>query len=131
MLTADAFGVLPRSAVFPLIRRCITSCPDTRRGLPAPSAACRAAGDPRPAGSALHARHPTVYAKMLGERIAKTGAKCWLVQYWLVRRCLAPVSWKLRIRVRWCARLMDVLQRWRRASSIRSQHTASLPGCAE
>ena len=24
-------------------------------------------------------RHPTVYAKMLGERIAKTGAKCWLV----------------------------------------------------
>jgi phosphoenolpyruvate carboxykinase (ATP) len=25
------------------------------------------------------ARHPSVYAKLLGEKIAKNGAKCWLV----------------------------------------------------
>jgi phosphoenolpyruvate carboxykinase (ATP) len=30
-------------------------------------------------GAPFMPRHPSVYAKMLGERIEKTGAKCWLV----------------------------------------------------
>mgnify|MGYP002713071990 FL=1 len=30
-------------------------------------------------GAPFMPRHPSVYAKMLGEKMAKTGAKCWLV----------------------------------------------------
>jgi phosphoenolpyruvate carboxykinase (ATP) len=30
-------------------------------------------------GAPFMPRHPTVYAKLLGERIARHGAKCWLV----------------------------------------------------
>ena len=30
-------------------------------------------------GAPFMPRHPTVYAKMLGEKMAKTGARCWLV----------------------------------------------------
>lgn len=38
MLAADAFGVLPRSQSSRRRRRCITSCPATRRRSPAPNA---------------------------------------------------------------------------------------------
>jgi phosphoenolpyruvate carboxykinase (ATP) len=82
MLTADAFGVLPpiskltaEQAMYHFLSGYTARVAGTEKGL---------GNEPQATfstcfGAPFMARHPTVYAKMLGERIAKHGAKCWLV----------------------------------------------------
>ncbi|MSP51600.1 MAG: phosphoenolpyruvate carboxykinase [Alphaproteobacteria bacterium] len=82
MLTADAFGVLPpiaqlsaAQAMYHFLSGYTAKVAGTEKGL---------AKEPQATfstcfGAPFMPRHPTVYAKMLGERIARHGAKCWLV----------------------------------------------------
>jgi len=82
MLTADAFGVLPPiaqlsadQAMYHFLSGYTAKVAGTEKGL---------AKEPQATfstcfGAPFMPRHPTVYAKMLGERIARHGAKCWLV----------------------------------------------------
>ncbi len=81
MLTADAFGVLPPisrlsadQAMYHFLSGYTARVAGTERGLTEPQATFSTCF-----GAPFMPRHPAVYAKMLGERIAKTGAKCWLV----------------------------------------------------
>jgi phosphoenolpyruvate carboxykinase (ATP) len=82
MLTADAFGVLPpisqltpEQAMYHFLSGYTAKVAGTERGLgnepEATFSTCF--------GAVFLPRHPTVYAKLLGERMAKHGAKCWLV----------------------------------------------------
>ncbi|MEE2689729.1 MAG: phosphoenolpyruvate carboxykinase [Pseudomonadota bacterium] len=81
MLTADAFGVLPPisrlsadQAMYHFLSGYTARVAGTERGLTEPQATFSTCF-----GAPFMPRHPAVYAKMLGERIAKTDAKCWLV----------------------------------------------------
>ncbi|MGB0552010.1 MAG: phosphoenolpyruvate carboxykinase [Alphaproteobacteria bacterium] len=81
MLTADAFGVLPPisrlsadQAMYHFLSGYTARVGGTERGLTEPQATFSTCF-----GAPFMPRHPSVYARMLGERIAKTGAKCWLV----------------------------------------------------
>ena len=82
MLTADAFGVLPplsrltpEQAMYHFLSGYTARLAGTERGM----------GDEPEAtfstcfGAPFLPRHPTVYAGLLGEKIARHGAKCWLV----------------------------------------------------
>jgi phosphoenolpyruvate carboxykinase (ATP) len=82
MLTADAFGVLPpisrltpAQAMYHFLSGYTARVAGTERGLgnepQATFSACF--------GAPFMPRHPTIYARLLGERIAKHGAACWLV----------------------------------------------------
>ncbi len=82
MLTADAFGVLPpisrltpEQAMYHFLSGYTARLAGTERGLgnepEATFSTCF--------GAPFLPRHPTVYAKLLGEKIARHGAKCWLV----------------------------------------------------
>jgi len=80
-LTADAFGVLPpiarltpRQAMYHFLSGYTAKVAGTERGVTEPSATFSACF-----GAPFLPRHPGVYAKMLGEKIAKHGAKVWLV----------------------------------------------------
>jgi len=82
MLTADAFGVLPpisrlspEQAMYHFLSGYTARVAGTEKGL---------GNEPQATfstcfGAPFMPRHPTVYAKMLGERIAKNKVKCWLV----------------------------------------------------
>ena len=81
MLTADAFGVLPPisrltadQAMYHFLSGYTARVAGTERGVTEPQATFSSCF-----GAPFMPRHPSVYAKLLGERIAKTGAKCWLV----------------------------------------------------
>ncbi len=81
MLTADAFGVLPpisrlspAQAMYHFLSGYTARVAGTEKGLTEPQATFSTCF-----GAPFMPRHPSVYAKMLGERIAKTGARCWLV----------------------------------------------------
>jgi phosphoenolpyruvate carboxykinase (ATP) len=81
MLTADAFGVLPPisrlsadQAMYHFLSGYTARVAGTERGVTEPQATFSTCF-----GAPFMPRHPSVYAKMLGERIAKTGARCWLV----------------------------------------------------
>jgi len=81
MLTADAFGILPplarltsAQAMFHFLSGYTAKVAGTERGVTEPRAAFSACF-----GAPFMARHPTVYAKMLGEKIAQHGVRCWLV----------------------------------------------------
>src|SRR6202000_778511 len=50
------------------------ACPGTERGAPEPQATFSTCF-----GAPFMPRHPTVYAKMLGEKMARHNVKCWLV----------------------------------------------------
>ncbi|MDB5359140.1 MAG: pckA [Rhodospirillales bacterium] len=82
MLTADAFGVLPpisrltpEQAMYHFLSGYTARVAGTEKGL---------GNEPQATfstcfGAPFMPRHPTVYAKMLGERIARNKVKCWLV----------------------------------------------------
>jgi phosphoenolpyruvate carboxykinase (ATP) len=81
MLTADAFGVLPPisrlsadQAMYHFLSGYTARVAGTEKGVTEPQATFSTCF-----GAPFMPRHPSVYAKMLGERIEKTGAKCWLV----------------------------------------------------
>ncbi len=82
MLTADAFGVLPpiakltaEQAMYHFLSGYTARVAGTEKGMGnAPQATFSTCF-----GAPFMPRHPAVYAKMLGERIARHGAQCWLV----------------------------------------------------
>jgi phosphoenolpyruvate carboxykinase (ATP) len=82
MLTADAFGVLPpiarltpEQAMYHFLSGYTARVAGTEKGLGnAPQATFSTCF-----GAPFMPRHPSVYAKMLGERITQHKAQCWLV----------------------------------------------------
>jgi len=80
-LTADAFGVLPpiarlspEQAMYHFLSGYTAKVAGTERGVTEPTATFSSCF-----GAPFLPRHPGVYAKMLGEKIARHGAKVWLV----------------------------------------------------
>ncbi len=81
MLTADAFGVLPplsrltpEQAMYHFLSGYTAKVAGTEQGVTEPAATFSACF-----GAPFMVHHPTVYAKLLGERIAEHGVTCWLV----------------------------------------------------
>ncbi len=81
MLTCDAFGVLPplarltpEQAMYHFISGYTAKVAGTERGVTEPTAVFSACF-----GAPFMPRHPQVYAKILGEKIAKHEVDCWLV----------------------------------------------------
>ncbi len=82
MLTADAFGVLPpiseltpEQAMYHFLSGYTARVAGTEKGLGSePSATFSTCF-----GAPFMPRHPSTYARMLGDKMAKTGAKCWLI----------------------------------------------------
>jgi phosphoenolpyruvate carboxykinase (ATP) len=80
-LTADAFGVLPpialltpEQAMYHFLSGYTAKVAGTERGVTEPSATFSACF-----GAPFLPRHPGVYARLLGEKVAKHGARVWLV----------------------------------------------------
>ena len=80
-LTADAFGVMPpiarltaEQAMYHFLSGYTAKVAGTEHDVTEPSATFSACF-----GAPFLPRHPSVYARMLGERIAKHGSKVWLV----------------------------------------------------
>jgi phosphoenolpyruvate carboxykinase (ATP) len=80
-LAADAFGVMPPlarltadQAMYYFLSGYTAKVAGTERGVTEPSATFSACF-----GAPFLPLHPAVYAKMLGERIARHGARVWLV----------------------------------------------------
>ncbi len=81
MLTADAFGVLPpvskltpEQAMFHFLSGYTAKVAGTERGVTEPQATFSACF-----GAPFMALHPTVYARLLGEKIKKHQVNCWLI----------------------------------------------------
>ena len=81
MLTADAFGVLPpisklttAQAMYHFISGYTAKVAGTEKGVTEPKATFSTCF-----GAPFMVWHPTVYAKLLGEKIKKHKANCWLV----------------------------------------------------
>ncbi len=81
MLTADAFGVLPPisqltpdQAMYHFLSGYTSRVAGTEKGVTEPQATFSTCF-----GAPFMPRHPTVYAKMLGEKMARQNVKCWLV----------------------------------------------------
>ena len=82
MLTADAFGVLPpiskltpEQAMYHFLSGYTAKVAGTERGMTSGAEATFSTCF----GAPFLPRHPTVYARLLGEKIARHGANCWLV----------------------------------------------------
>lgn len=80
-LTADAFGVLPpiarltpEQAMYHFLSGYTAKVAGTERGVKEPQATFSTCF-----GGPFMVHHPTVYAKLLGDKINKYGAYCWLV----------------------------------------------------
>src|SRR6202008_2088920 len=81
MLTADAFGVLPpvarlspEQAMYHFLSGYTAKVAGTERGITEPQATFSTCF-----GAPFMVLHPGVYAKMLGEKMARQNVKCWLV----------------------------------------------------
>jgi len=81
MLTADAFGVLPPiskltadQAMYHFLSGYTARVAGTEKGVKEPQATFSTCF-----GGPFMPRHPTVYAKLLGEMMDRHGANCWLV----------------------------------------------------
>jgi phosphoenolpyruvate carboxykinase (ATP) len=81
MLTCDAFGVLPpiaklssAQAMYHFLSGYTAKVAGTEKGVKEPTAAFSACF-----GAPFMPRHPSVYAKLLGEMMEKHQANCWLV----------------------------------------------------
>ena len=81
MLTADAFGVLPPiskltpdQAMYHFLSGYTARVAGTEKGVKEPQATFSTCF-----GGPFMPRHPTVYAKLLGEMMSRHGADCWLV----------------------------------------------------
>jgi phosphoenolpyruvate carboxykinase (ATP) len=81
MLTADAFGVLPpiskltsEQAMYHFLSGYTAKVAGTEKGVTEPTATFSTCF-----GAPFMVHHPTVYAKLLGERIEKHEVTCWLV----------------------------------------------------
>ncbi|HAY49804.1 MAG TPA: phosphoenolpyruvate carboxykinase (ATP), partial [Thalassospira sp.] len=81
MLTCDAFGVLPpiakltsAQAMYHFLSGYTAKVAGTEKGVKEPTAAFSACF-----GAPFMPRHPSVYAKLLGELMEKHEANCWLV----------------------------------------------------
>ena len=81
MLTADAFGVLPpisrlspEQAMYHFLSGYTARVAGTERGLKEPAATFSTCF-----GAPFMPRHPSVYADMLGRKMAASRAECWLV----------------------------------------------------
>jgi phosphoenolpyruvate carboxykinase (ATP) len=81
MLTADAFGVLPPvskltpdQAMYHFLSGYTARVAGTEKGVKEPQATFSTCF-----GGPFMPRHPTVYAKLLGELMQRNGADCWLV----------------------------------------------------
>ena len=81
MLTADAFGVLPPiarltpdQAMYHFISGYTAKVAGTEKGVTEPAATFSACF-----GAPFMVHHPSVYAQLLADKIAKHHAKCWLV----------------------------------------------------
>ncbi len=81
MLTADAFGVLPpiskmtvEQAMYHFLSGYTARVAGTEKGVDEPQATFSTCF-----GAPFMTRHPSVYAKLLGEKIAGTEVNCWLV----------------------------------------------------
>ena len=81
MLTCDAFGVLPplsaltpAQAMYHFLSGYTAKVAGTERGITEPQAVFSACF-----GAPFMARNPTVYANLLGKKIAEHGVRCWLV----------------------------------------------------
>ncbi len=81
MLTADAFGVLPpiarmtsAQAMYHFLSGYTAKVAGTERGVTEPTATFSACF-----GAPFMALHPTVYADLLGKKIAQHGSQCWLI----------------------------------------------------
>jgi phosphoenolpyruvate carboxykinase (ATP) len=82
MLTADAFGVLPPiskltpdQAMYHFLSGYTARVAGTEKGLGNEPAATFSTCF----GAPFMPRHPSVYARMLGEKMSQSGANCWLV----------------------------------------------------
>jgi len=80
-LTADAFGVLPpiakltpAQAMYHFLSGYTAKVAGTERGVTEPQATFSACF-----GAPFLPLHPSLYAKMLGERIEKYAVRCWLI----------------------------------------------------
>lgn len=80
-LTADAFGVLPplskltkEQAMYQFLLGYTAKVAGTERGITEPQATFSACF-----GAPFMPQHPSVYAKLLGEKIEENGVTCWLV----------------------------------------------------
>jgi len=81
MLTADAFGVLPaisrltpEQAMYYFLLGYTAKIPGTEAGVTEPSATFSPCF-----GAPFMARHPSVYARMLGDKIRAGNVRCWLL----------------------------------------------------
>lgn len=81
MLTADAFGVMPpiarmtpAQAMYHFLSGYTAKVAGTEKGVTEPQTTFS-----HNFGAPFMVHHPTVYARMLGERIAKYDVRCWLV----------------------------------------------------
>jgi len=81
MLTADAFGVLPPiskltldQAMYHFISGYTAKVAGTEKGIKEPTATFSACF-----GAPFMVRHPSVYAELLAEKLAKHDVNCWLV----------------------------------------------------
>ena len=106
MLTCDAFGVLPplsrmsaEQAMYHFLSGYTAKVAGTERGVTEPTAAFSACF-----GAPFMARHPAVYANLLGEKISRHKVRCWLVNTGWTGGAYGVGE---RMKIQWTRRLLE------------------------